>query len=106
MPVAVAVVGDEVLVGIHVRAELLNRSQELAFVRRILFDRFEIVLEVFNPLEGSVHISVPFKDFVSAQITLAGVELLRRIRQGQFALRKLGVAEKTASDIWNAVLAA
>jgi hypothetical protein len=29
------------------------------FVRRILFDRFEIVLEVFNPLEGSVHVSVP-----------------------------------------------
>jgi hypothetical protein len=34
---------------------------------------------------------VGFKDFVSAQITLAGVELLHRIRQGQFALRKLGV---------------
>src|SRR5664280_497920 len=27
-----------------------------------------------------------FKDFASAQITLAGVELLHRIRQGQFAL--------------------
>jgi hypothetical protein len=40
---------------------------------------------------------VGFKDFVSAQITLAGVELLHRIRQGQFALRKLGVAEKTAA---------
>ena len=47
-----------------------------------------------------------FKDFVSAQITLAGVELLHRIRQGQFALRKLGVAKKTAPEIWNAVLAA
>jgi hypothetical protein len=28
------------------------------------------------------------QDFVSAQITLGGVELLHRIRQGQFALRK------------------
>jgi hypothetical protein len=46
------------------------------------------------------------KDFVSAQITLAGVELLHRIRQGQFALYKLGVADKTAPEIWNAVLAA
>jgi hypothetical protein len=44
--------------------------------------------------------------FVSAQITLGGVELLHRIRQGQFALRKLGVAKKTAPEIWNAVLAA
>jgi hypothetical protein len=59
MPVAVAVVGDEVLVGIDVRTELLNRFQELPFVRRSLFDRFEVVLEVFNPLEGSVHVSVP-----------------------------------------------
>ena len=49
---------------------------------------------------------VGFKDFVSAQITLAGVELFHRIRQGQFALRKVGVAEKTAPEIWNAVLAA
>jgi hypothetical protein len=48
---------------------------------------------------------VGFKDFVSAQITLAGVELLHRIRQGQLALRKLGVAKKTAPEIWNAVLA-
>src|ERR1035441_7175002 len=47
-----------------------------------------------------------FNDFISAQITLAGVELLHRIRQGQFALRKLGVANKTAPEIWNAVLAA
>jgi transposase-like protein len=47
-----------------------------------------------------------FMDFVSAQITLAGVELLHRIRQGQFALRKLGVANKTAPAVWNAVLAA
>jgi transposase-like protein len=31
-----------------------------------------------------------FKDFVSAQITLGGVELVHRIRQGRFALRKLG----------------
>jgi hypothetical protein len=46
---------------------------------------------------------VGLKDFVSAQITLAGVELLHR---GQFALRKVGVADKTAPDIWNAVLAA
>jgi hypothetical protein len=47
-----------------------------------------------------------FKDFVAAQITLAGVELLPRIRQRQFALRKLGVVKKTAPEISNAVLAA
>jgi hypothetical protein len=47
-----------------------------------------------------------FKDFVSAQITLAGVELLHRIRQGQFALRKLGVAKEDGAGDLDAVLAA
>jgi hypothetical protein len=46
-----------------------------------------------------------FKDFVSAQITLAGAELLHRIRQGSLR-SKLGVAEKTAPDVCNVVLAA
>jgi transposase-like protein len=47
-----------------------------------------------------------FKDFDSARITLGGIELLHRIRQGQFDLKGLGVAGKTAPQIWNAVLAA
>jgi transposase-like protein len=47
-----------------------------------------------------------FKDFKSAAITLAGVELLHRIRQGQFSRKQLGVAGKTAPEIWNAVLTA
>jgi predicted dithiol-disulfide oxidoreductase (DUF899 family) len=66
MPLAVAVVGDEVLVGIDVRSELpmYDPNSRTAFksfliVRRILFDRFEIVLEVFDPLKGSVHVSLP-----------------------------------------------
>jgi len=46
-----------------------------------------------------------FKVFSSARITLAGVELLHRIRQGQFDLAHLGVAGKTVPEIWNAVLA-
>jgi len=47
-----------------------------------------------------------FKDFTAATITLAGVELLHRIRKGQFDLKQLGVAGKTAPEIWQAVLAA
>jgi|SRR5436190_517964 len=47
-----------------------------------------------------------FKNFASARITLAGVELLHRIRQGQFNLKHLGVIGKTEPEIWNAVLAA
>jgi 3-oxoacyl-[acyl-carrier protein] reductase len=37
---------------------------------------------------------------------IVGIELMHRIRKGQFKLGKLRVKNKTASEIWNAVLAA
>jgi len=46
------------------------------------------------------------KRFRSASITIAGIELMHRIRKGQFKLGKLGIKNKTAPEIWNAVLAA
>jgi transposase-like protein len=47
-----------------------------------------------------------FKNFNSAAITLAGVELLHRIRKGQFALSRLQLKDQAAPAIRNAVLAA
>jgi transposase-like protein len=47
-----------------------------------------------------------FKNFSCAGTTLAGVELLHRIRQGQFAIKHLGVTGNTTPEIWRAVLAA
>jgi transposase-like protein len=46
------------------------------------------------------------KRFRRAQITIAGIELMHRIRKGQFKLGKFGVKGKTAPEIWSAVLAA
>jgi transposase-like protein len=46
------------------------------------------------------------KRFRNAAITIAGIELVHRIRKGQFAFRRLRVANKTAPELWNAVLAA
>jgi hypothetical protein len=46
------------------------------------------------------------KRFRSASITNAGIELMHRIRKGQFKLGMLRIKEKTAPEIWNAVLAA
>jgi len=57
-------------------------------------------------IKGRIGPMLGFKEFVSARITLAGVELLHRIRQGQFDLKRLGVAEKTTPEIWKAVLTA
>ena len=46
------------------------------------------------------------KHFRRAAMTTAGIELMHRIRKGQFKLDKLRVKHKTAPEIWNAVLAA
>jgi hypothetical protein len=47
-----------------------------------------------------------FKNFESAGITIAGVELLRRIHKGQLALNRLRIKGKAAPAIRNTVLAA
>src|ERR1700728_1450041 len=47
-----------------------------------------------------------FKRFETAAITIAGIELLRRIHKGQFNLRRLRLKGRSAPAIWNAVLAA
>jgi transposase-like protein len=47
-----------------------------------------------------------FKNFQSAAIAIAGVELLRRIHKNQFALSRLRIKSQAVPAIWNAVLAA
>ena len=47
-----------------------------------------------------------FKRFKTAAVTIAGIELLHRIRKGQFNLRGLRLNGEGAPAIWNAVLAA
>ena len=46
------------------------------------------------------------KRFQRASITIAGIELMHRIRKGQFKLGKLYIKDNRAPEIWNAVLAA
>ena len=46
------------------------------------------------------------KRFRNTAITIAGVELMHRIRKGQFKLGTLRIKEGRAPEIWNAVLAA
>nr|WP_232080990.1 IS6 family transposase [Variovorax sp. SRS16] len=47
-----------------------------------------------------------FKVFDRAAVTIAGVELLHRIRKGQFNLGKLRPRGQAAPAVWNAVLSA
>jgi transposase-like protein len=45
-----------------------------------------------------------FKRFRNAAITLSGIELVHRIRKGQFSLAKLGLKDTAAPAVWEAVL--
>ena len=45
------------------------------------------------------------KRFRNASITIAGIELMHRIRKGQFNLGRLRIEDSRAPEIWNAVLA-
>ena len=47
-----------------------------------------------------------FKTFANAATTIAGVELLHRIRKQQFSLSNLSLKDQAAPSLWNAVLAA
>ena len=47
-----------------------------------------------------------FKRFRRAATTIAGIELMHRVRKAQFKLGTLGIKNKTAPEIWNVVLSA
>jgi hypothetical protein len=47
-----------------------------------------------------------FKRFRTAAITIAGIELLRRISKGQFNLARLPLQDRRAPAVWDAVLTA
>lgn len=47
-----------------------------------------------------------FRKFWRARITIAGFELLQRIRKNQFDLSRLSVQTKTIPEMWDDVLAA
>ena len=47
-----------------------------------------------------------FKWFRTAAVTIAGIELLRRIHKGQFNLGRLRLKDKGTAAVWNAALSA
>jgi transposase-like protein len=55
-------------------------------------------------IKSRTDVMLGFKRFRSAAITLAGIELMHRIRKGQFNLAKLGLKDSTVPSVWNAVL--
>ena len=51
-----------------------------------------------------VAVMLGFKRFRNAVITIAGIDLMHRIRKGQSALAHLGLQSRAAPAVWDAVL--
>ena len=47
-----------------------------------------------------------FKRFRSAATTISGIELMHRIRKGQFNLAMFDLKDTATPTVWNAVLSA
>ena len=57
-------------------------------------------------VKSRVNVMLGFKRFRNAAVTLSGIELMHRIRKGQFDLTKLPLKDTAAPVVWNAVLSA
>jgi transposase-like protein len=57
-------------------------------------------------IKSRTHVMLGFKRFRSAAITIAGIELMHRIRKEQFGLARLRLKDTTTPAVWNAVLSA
>jgi transposase-like protein len=57
-------------------------------------------------MKQRIAVMLGFKGFETAAITIAGIELMHRIRKGQFELGRLGVQGRAAPAVWSAVLEA
>ncbi|MGF6995432.1 transposase-like protein [Paraburkholderia sp. GAS32] len=55
-------------------------------------------------IKSRTKVMLGFKRSRNAAITLSGIELVHRIRKGQFSLAKLGLKDIAAPAIWEAVL--
>jgi transposase-like protein len=57
-------------------------------------------------IKSRINAMLGFKRFSDAAITISGVELMHRIRKGQFNLARLRLKDTTAPTVWKAVLSA
>ena len=55
-------------------------------------------------IKSRTNVMLGFKRFRSAATTISGIELMHRIRKGQFDLAALALEDITALSVWNAVL--
>ena len=55
-------------------------------------------------IKSRTKVMLGFKRFRHAATTISGIELMHRIRKGQFDLSALGLRDIAAPAVWNAVI--
>ncbi|WP_425469573.1 IS6 family transposase [Paraburkholderia azotifigens] len=75
---------------------------------KIRFSKYlnNLVEQDHRNIKSRTKVMLGFKRFRNAAITLSCIELVHRIRKGQFSLAKLGLKDTTAPAVWEAVLPA
>jgi transposase-like protein len=63
-----------------------------------------VVEQDHRNIKSRTQVMLGFKRFSHATITLSGIELMHRIRKGQFNLASLRLKDTLAPAVWNVVL--
>jgi transposase-like protein len=66
----------------------------------------ELIEQDHRNLKAPVNVVLGFKRFGTAATTISGIELMHRLRKGQFNRMKLHLKDTAAPSVWTAVLSA
>ena len=86
----------------------MKADGELNRVTKVHLSKYlnDLIEQDYRGVKSRLGPMLGFKRFGTAAIAIAGVELLHRIRKGQFNLGRLRLKGRRAPAIWEAVLAA
>lgn len=92
----------------HRAVRELQQQGRLADLRELRSSKYlnNLIEQDHRNVKSRLGAMLGLKSFASAATTIQGVELMHRIRKGQFDLRALATQGQTPPEIWAAVLAA
>ena len=92
----------------HRAVRELQQQGKLAEVTKLRSSKYlnNLIEQDHRNVKSRLGVMLGLKGFASAGTTIRGIELMHRIRKGQFDLSSLSTQGQTTPEIWAAVLAA
>jgi len=92
----------------HRAVRELQQQGRLADLTKLRSSKYlnDLIEQDHRTIKSRLGAMLGLKNFASAAVTIRGVELMHRIRKGQFDLSALATRGQTPSEIWAVVLAA